>query len=74
MKVEENTILISHSPSAESILLCKEIKKKYSSIKFIEYWSDPIALSGIYPENFNIKRYPLYFIEKHLLKYADKIV
>lgn len=74
IKLKADTILISHSPSEECIFICKEIKKKYPHIKYIQYWSDPIALSGIYPEKFNIKRYPMYFIERSLLKKADKIV
>ena len=73
-KLKANTTLISHAPSEECIFICNEIKKKYPHMKYIQYWSDPIALSGIYPEKFNIKRYPMYFIEKSLLKKADKIV
>lgn len=72
--VKKDTILITHSPSVESALIGKQIKKRNKQIKYIEYWSDPLALSGIYPENFKFKHYPMYFIEIILLKNADKIV
>lgn len=72
--VNKDTILITHSPSVESALIGKEIKKRHKHIKYIEYWSDPLAISGIYPENMKIKHYPFYLIEIILLKNADKIV
>jgi len=74
LAVDDSTILISHSPSIESILICNELKKKNKSLKYIQYWSDPIAISGIYPEKFSFKRYPSYIIEKSLLAKADKVV
>ena len=72
--VAHKTVLFSHTPSLEAGLICKALKKLYQFEKYIQYWSDPYALSGIYPENISIKRWPSYFIEKALLKIADSIV
>lgn len=72
--IDNDTILITHSPSIESIFFCNRIKKKYKNMKWIQYWSDPVTLGGILPENINFKRYPYYYIERKCLGYADKIV
>lgn len=72
--IDSNTILISHAPSIESIYFCKNIKKTYSKLRYIQYWSDPIVLSGILPEEIGIKRLPLKIIEKYLFTKADEIV
>lgn len=67
-----DSILISHNPSIESICLCKYLKNKCS--KYVQYWSDPIAISGILPEDLSIKRVAHKVIEKKCLSYADKII
>lgn len=69
-----DTVLVSHSPSLESVCYCRELKRKYPDIKYIEYWSDPVALSGITPEAFNWKRKPFYWIEKKFFSYADAVI
>lgn len=74
MDIDINTVLISHTPSLEAAFICKEIKKQYKKIRYIQYWSDPYALSGKLPDNFGIKRIPHYLIEKIILKLADRIV
>ena len=72
--IDENTIIVSHSPSVESVSFCKFLKKINNEIKWIQYWSDPIALSGINPEEFSIKRYPYFWLEKECIKLGDKVV
>ncbi|GEM_PF-3051076 len=74
IKVDNNTVLVSHAPSLEAIFVCNEIMKQYLGLKYIQYWSDPIALSGIMPEQFNLKRKPFYLLEKNAYKKADEIV
>lgn len=74
VQVDSETTLISHAPSLEAIFLCKELKKRFSFVKYIQYWSDPYSLAGILPENFGFKRYPSFIIENNLLKDADRIV
>lgn len=69
----ENTVLLSHSPSVESVHICKKIKKGLR-IRYIQYWSDPISLGGILPEQFGIKRVPFWIIENNALGSADEIV
>lgn len=70
----ENSLLISQSPSFDSIHICRKIKKRYPSLHYIQYWSDPIAISGIMPENLNYKRTIFKVIEKKGIKLADKVV
>lgn len=70
----ENLLLISQSPSYDSIHVCRKIKKNYPRLHYIQYWSDPIAISGIMPERLNYKRLIFKFIEKSGLKLANKIV
>lgn len=72
--LHNNAVMISQSPSIDSVLLCNEIKRKHPNIEYIQYWGDPIALSLITPEEFGIKRLPFYYIEQRLQKYADKII
>lgn len=74
LMLTKNNVLISHSPSIESVLLCKELKAYNKTLKYIQYWSDPIAISGIYPNEINIKRYPYYILEKYLISIGDDIV
>lgn len=71
--LDEDTILLSHSPSVESTYICKRIKKQ-KAIRYIQYWSDPISLGGILPEQFGIKRVPFWIIENRALSFADEIV
>lgn len=71
--IDDSTILLSHSPSIETILLCREIKKNYI-IRWIEYWSDPYTLNGINPENYNFKRFLFKALENKFLSYCDEIV
>ena len=72
--INEETILISHSPSLESVFVCKKIKDKYPTIRYIQYWSDPLALSGILPEQVGIKRVPFKWLEKYCYSKATEVV
>lgn len=72
IRVNDGDIIISHSPSIESVLLARELKKERT--RYIQFWSDPLAISGIYPENLNVKRIPAWLSEKKSLSYADEIV
>lgn len=66
--------IISHSPSIESIYYSRAIKLKYPASTFIQFWSDPIALSGINPNQYSFKRFFHKLIESRALRSADKIV
>lgn len=74
IKCLKGDLIITHSPSIESILIANAIKQKFPSNMYIQYWSDPLAISGIYPEDLNFKRYLYLLIEKRLLLSADNIV
>lgn len=67
-------IIIAHTPSFEAVCYAKIIKKLYCEADYFQYWSDPLALSGITPDNLNIKRLPFRLIESNALKSADKII
>lgn len=67
-------IILSHSPSFESVAYSRIIKNYYSNAPYYQYWSDPIALSGINPDSFSYKRVPFYIVEKKAFKYADQII
>lgn len=73
INVEDNSIVISHSPSIDSILISSTISR-INKLKYLQYWSDPIAISGIYPENFSYKRIPHYIVERKMLRFADEII
>lgn len=70
----EPELIISHSPSFESICYSRILKKKYKDVEYYQYWSDPMALSGITPDKIDFKRSPFRFVESNAIKYADKIV
>lgn len=72
--LNKDTILITHSPAIDSAKLGTELKKYNPDVKYIQYWSDPMALSLIVPSQFNYKRWDLFLIEKYLHRRADKIV
>lgn len=72
--VDDNSILLSHTPNLCSIFFCREFKKKFINIKYIQYWSDPITLTGINPEKYSFKRFPYKWLEGKCLSLADEIV
>lgn len=72
--IGKGDVLIAHTPSIESVLLCKKIKKYYESVTFIQYWSDPLAIAGILPEQVNFKRLPFIILENYLFSLSNDIV
>ncbi|MCR5021828.1 hypothetical protein, partial [Ruminococcus sp.] len=72
--IDDDTVLVSHSPSIDSILICRAIKQKFPKIRYIQYWSDPITLALISPKDYTVKRLPFYWVENRLHKSADTIV
>ena len=73
LEIPSDAILISHSPAVDSVYFCRTLKR-LKNLFYIEYWSDPIALSGIFPEQFNYKRWAHAWIERRLLKLCDRVV
>ena len=72
--IDDDTVLVSHSPSIDSILLCRAIKRKVPKVRYIQYWSDPITLALISPKDYSLKRLPFFWVENRLHKSADAIV
>lgn len=72
--IDDDTVLVSHSPSIDSILLSRAIKRKFPKMRYIQYWSDPITLALISPKDYSIKRLPFFGVENQLHKTADVIV
>ena len=70
----DGAVIVSHTPSYEAIFICRELLRRNRALKYIQYWSDPIALSGIMPEQFGFKRKPFYLLEKYAFGLADEIV
>lgn len=72
--INDDTVVVSQSPSVDTAVICKKLKKMYPRIQYIQYWGDPLALSLITPAEYTIKRSILKLIEKILHKSADKVV
>ena len=73
-EITDDTVVISQSPSVDTAVICKRIKKERPRIQYIQYWGDPLALSLITPSEYTIKRSILKCVEKILHKSADRIV
>ena len=69
-----DTVIVSQSPTIDTILVSRQIKRLYPDIRYIQYWGDPMALSGIVYDEYSSKRMLLKAIEKRVHKYADRIV
>lgn len=67
-------LLITHSPSYESIFYAHALREILGDIPWYQFWSDPTALSGILPEQLSFKRYPFKWIEHKAIKQCDKII
>lgn len=72
-RMDDETVILAHCPGFESVYISHEIKKEFGS-RYLQYWSDPAALSGILPEQMNIKRIPYRVLEAEALSYADEII
>ena len=67
--------VLTHLPAIESAYYAKALKKELSASKYIQYWSDPYARSGLTAsEKMPAKRTLLKKLESYLLKQADEIV
>ena len=67
-------LIITHSPSFESVCYGRVLKEMFPNSPWYQYWSDPIALSGITPEHLNFKRLPFKWAEHRAFTYADQII
>ena len=74
LKIDSKSIIVTHSPTIDSILYAKELKKINPNVKIIQYWSDPITLSLQVIPNYNFKRIIFRYIENKVLNYSDAIV
>ena len=73
-EIDSNTILISQSPHVDAAVVCKNIKRIYPDVSYIQYWGDPLALSLITPKEYTTKRFLLKIIERNLHSCSDRIV
>ena len=74
LKIDPNTIVVTHSPTIDSVLYAKKIKRINPIVKIIQYWSDPIALSLLLIPDYNFKRILFRYVENKILGYSDAIV
>ena len=72
-EITDDTVVISQSPSVDTAVICKRLKKVCPRIQYIQYWGDPLALSLITPNEYTFKRSILKYIEEILHKSADKV-
>ena len=67
--------ILTHLPAIESAYYANVLKKKYPMAEYIQYWSDPLARSGLTASaKLPTKRQTLRLLEHHILKSADEIV
>ena len=68
-------ILLTHLPAIESSYYAIAVKRMMPRIKYIQYWSDPYARSGLTAAGkLPVKRYIMKFLENRILNQADEIV
>ena len=67
-------LIITHSPSFEAVCYGRVLKGVFKHAVWYQYWSDPVALSGITPEHLNFKRFPFKWAEHQAFTYADQII
>ena len=68
-------VVLTHLPAIESAYYATALKRNYPKAKYIQYWSDPYARSGLATaEKVPAKRYVMRLLEKRILKQADEIV
>lgn len=68
-------VILTHLPAIESAYYANVLKHKYIEAKYIQYWSDPYARSGLTAaEKLPAKRYVMRLLENRILKQADEIV
>lgn len=73
-RIDDQTYLVSHTPTIDAALLCKRLMEYAKPKRYIQYWSDPLALSLLTPEEYSFKRRPYKWVEKKLHRFADDIV
>ena len=74
LKLDSDSIIVTHSPTIDSVLYAKEIKRINPNVKVIQYWSDPITLSLQIISDYNFKRVLFRYVENKILGYSDAIV
>ena len=68
-------VILTHLPAIESAYYANALKHYYPKAKYIQYWSDPYARSGLTAaEKLPAKRYVMRLLERRILKQADEIV
>lgn len=70
----EPELIISNAPTFEAILCGKAMKKLFPNVKYYQYWSDPITLSGITPDDYSMKRFIHRWAEAKAIDSADRVI
>ena len=74
LALDGRVLVLSHSPTIDSILYAKGLKRRNPNVTCIQYWSDPITLALETVSEYSYKRAVFKYIESKMLRYADKIV
>lgn len=68
-------IVLTHLPAIESAFYANAIKKEKPSLRYIEFWSDPYARSGLSSnDKLPLKRLIMKILEYSILEKADEVV
>lgn len=71
----EYEIILTHLPAIESAFYVNALRKKIPDARYIQFWSDPYARSGLLSEQkLPMKRVLVKWLEKRILKKADQII
>lgn len=75
-KMDYPDIIIANKVTIDEIVYGNLLKKHFPKAKYYQYWSDPMALSGILPQmlRFNLKRIPFRIIEQMAIMPAERII
>lgn len=76
LKFRSIDLIIVNKVYFDEISYGRVLKKRFPDVCLFQYWSDPMAISGILPERlkYNIKRWPIWLLEASAIAYADKII
>ncbi|MBR5767085.1 MAG: hypothetical protein IKX86_00215 [Clostridia bacterium] len=73
-RFEKPSIILTHCPSVEAAYYGDELHRLFPGVPYYQFWSDPLAMSGLTPETVGPKRLPFRLAEGRALKHADRII
>lgn len=68
------SLVLAHCPSIEGAYYGDELHRLFPGAPYYQFWSDPIAMSGLVPEKVGLRRLPFRLAESKALGRADRII